>query len=496
MFIADLERVLDSLAPSTLAESWDNVGLQVGDRGALVRRVLVALDLTPPVLDEAVAAGFDTIVTHHPIFFAPVRSLVDSSPRERLLRRVVAAGVNVFACHTNLDSAPGGLADVAAEALGLRNAKPLQLAPAGWYKLVGFIPPDAVTQVASAVFAAGAGVIGTYSDCAFALDGQGWFTPGPGSEPTIGRLQQAERTPEVRWETVVPRMRLNAVMQAYRDAHPYEEPAFDIYPVEDVLSRAGLGRVGELARVETVRSLARRIADRLSLPSLPWTGDGDRQVMRVAVVPGSGRSLIAQAAGRAEVLVTGDVGYHDAQQAEEAGLALILAPHEGLEWYALRRWSVGLGKTLAGEGVDLALSSRWQSPWSSGEASAKPAPASATLVDSASLVVSATPPDSAALVVSATPPAGLRRGGAGQSWAQCHRRGARTRRRHFVGGAGPFHRQGDQQHGRVPSLAGRARHGERARDHRTGGPLRLGTTRQADAGLLPGEERGAQATLR
>lgn len=367
MFIADLEGVLDSLAPWSLAESWDNVGLQVGDRSAAVRRVLIALDLTSQVLDEAVAGAFDTIVTHHPVFFTPVSTLVDSRPRERLLRRVVMAGINVFACHTNLDAAPGGLADVASEALGLRGVKPLQPAPAGWYKLVGFVPPESIELVATAVFAAGAGVIGAYSGCAFALHGQGWFTPGPGSTPTIGHLQVPERTGEVRWETVVPRARLSAVMQAYIDAHPYDEPAFDIYPVDDVLTHAGLGRVGELARSESVKTFAGRIMRWLGLPSIAWSGDGGRQVRRVAVVPGSGRSLIDEAAQRADVLITGDVGYHDAQRAEEAGLTLIVAPHEDLEWQALSLWSSALSGSLAGAGVEVVLSSRWCSPWSRGE---------------------------------------------------------------------------------------------------------------------------------
>ncbi|MGI5939313.1 MAG: Nif3-like dinuclear metal center hexameric protein [Thermoleophilia bacterium] len=407
MFIADLEGVLDSLAPWSLAESWDNVGLQVGDRGAAVRRILIALDLTPQVLDEAVAGAFDTIVTHHPVFFTPVSTLVDSRPRERLLRRVVMAGINVFACHTNLDAAPGGLADVASEALGLRGVKPLQPASAGWYKLVGFVPPESIELVAAAVFAAGAGVIGAYSGCAFALHGQGWFTPGPGSSPTIGHLQVPERTGEVRWETVVPRARLSAVMQAYVDAHPYDEPAFDIYPVDDVLTHAGLGRVGELACSESVKTFAGRIAGWLGLPSVAWSGDGDRQVRRVAVVPGSGRSLIDKAAQRADVLVTGDVGYHDAQRAEEAGLTLIAAPHEDLEWQALSLWSSALSESLAGVGVEVMLSSRWCSPWGRGEGSTMmPAASSSVAAVPCGAVpdFAATPPDSAA-----TPPDGRAR---------------------------------------------------------------------------------------
>ncbi len=366
MRIADLERILDDLAPFSLAESWDNSGLQVGDREATVGRVLVALEITDPVIEEALSGGFDTVVTHHPLLFAPVRTLVESRPRERMLRTLIVHGISVFSCHTNLDSARDGIADMVAAGLGLSNTAPLQPVPAGWYKLVGFIPPESLEKVAEAVFSAGAGMIGDYTDCAFSLTGQGWFTPGAGATPTVGRLHSPERTPEVRWETVVPRGRLREVIGAFVEAHPYEEPAFNIYPVEDVLPTVGLGRIGDLFPEETVESLAGRLASELHLPTIPWTGDGSRPVKRVAVVPGSGRSLIELAAARADVFVTGDLGHHDAERAAEEGLALIAAPHGELEWYAMKRWVPLLRDRLPGEQVEVTVSTCWRSPWNHG----------------------------------------------------------------------------------------------------------------------------------
>ncbi len=168
MLVADLRNVIEKLAPAMLAQPGDNSGLLVGDERASVCRILVALELTGPVLDEALAGGYDTVLTHHPLLFAPVRSLVESHSRERLLRRLVEEHMTLFACHTNLDSAPGGLADIAGDALGLQGMVPLEPAAAGWYKLVGFVPADAVEAVAAAVFATGAGGIGNYKDCAFA----------------------------------------------------------------------------------------------------------------------------------------------------------------------------------------------------------------------------------------------------------------------------------------------------------------------------------------
>jgi len=363
MRVADLERVLDELAPFSLAEPWDNSGLQVGDREAAVRKVLVAFDLTPAVLDEAIAEDCTTVVTHHPLLFTPVRSLIASRPLERLLRRIVSAKIDVISCHTNLDSAAGGISDTAAQALGLKGLQPLVPAPAGWRKFVGFIPVEAVERVASAVFAARAGVIGEYAECAYALNGQGWFTPGAGAQPHVGHQGLPERTPEVRWETVVPHTRVNAVVRAYVQAHPYEEPAFDIYPVEDLLPRAGLGRVGRLVRPSTVTEFAGLIAEAIDVVSLEYSGDGTQTVERVAVVPGSGASLLPEARGLADVFVTGDVSYHVADKADDAGLALIVAPHGELEWLGLRRWAPRLQERLAAHNVALLISRTWRSPW-------------------------------------------------------------------------------------------------------------------------------------
>ena len=363
MRVADLEAVLEKLAPKALAEPGDNCGLLVGDERASVRRILVALELTESVLDEALKGGYDTVITHHPLLFTPLRSLVDSRPRERLIRRLIAARISVIACHTNLDAAPGGLAEIAGGALGLRAMAPLQRASAGWYKLVGFVPAEAVENVAATVFAAGAGIIGEYQGCAFAAEGRGWFTPGLGAHPAVGRPAAPERTPETRWETVVPRARVSAAVAAYVDAHPYEEPAFDIYPVEDVLAHAGLGRVGTLAEPLAVSALAARVGDTCQVGEVGWSGDGRRVVGVVGVLPGSGRSLIDRAAGVCEVLITGDLSYHDAERAGEAGLSLITVPHGDFEWWALRRWSMTLGRELGESEVFVETSNKWRSPW-------------------------------------------------------------------------------------------------------------------------------------
>ncbi len=362
MLVADLEAVLDTVAPWALAEPGDNVGLLVGDRRASVRRVLVSLELTEPVLAEAIAGAYDTVLTHHPLLFSPVSSLIESRPREMVVRELIRRGIDLIAAHTNLDSAEGGLAAIAAQALGLEGAVPLRRGPAGWAKFVGFIPEDAVEAVAAAVFATGAGRIGRYEGCAFAAEGRGWFTPDEGAHPAIGQAGSAERTPEVRWETVVPRSRVRAVIEAYVSAHPYEEPAFDVYATEDVLARAGLGRSGTLREPAALADLAAQVAERFELTNCTWSGDGASMVGRAAVLPGSGRSLIAEAAGH-DAIITGDLGYHDAERAAEMGMGVVNAPHGEMEWWCLRRWIPTLEKELTGSGVEVVTSKAWQSPW-------------------------------------------------------------------------------------------------------------------------------------
>jgi dinuclear metal center YbgI/SA1388 family protein len=372
VLVADLLCVLERLAPAHLAQPWDNSGLLVGDKAAQVKRVLAALELSDEVLAEAVAGSHDVVLTHHPLLFSPVRSLVESHPRERLLRALVAKDMSLIACHTNLDAAPGGLAEIAGEALGLRAMVPLEPAAAGWFKVVGFVPAEVLEAVAAAAFAAGAGGIGDYQDCAFASEGKGWFTPLPGSHPVVGQVSRPERAPEVRWETVVPRGRLAAVVRAFVAAHPYEEPALDIYPLEDVLPRVGLGRAGALAEQTSVRILAETAARVYELPAASWSGNGDLKVRRVAILPGSGRGAVERVAGQCDALITGDLGYHDAELAADKGMALITAPHGDLEWWAFKRWVQGLAGWLATSGVEISVSRQWRSAWSQVEGLAPP----------------------------------------------------------------------------------------------------------------------------
>jgi ribonuclease HI len=220
-----------------------------------------------------------------------------------------------------------------------------------------------VEAVAKAVFAVGAGRIGEYTDCAYEGVGEGTYTPGAGAQPTIGRIARAERVPEVRWETIVPERLVTPVVQAYVRAHPYEEPAFDVYPVDNVLKDAGPGRVGTLRTETSLLALAEMAAEVFELKKVCFVGDRDRPLDRVAVVTGSGSSFMETAAGVADVLVTGDLKYHDAERATDLGLSLISIPHEHLETWAMRRWTDTLAARLAEYGATATFSNEARSPW-------------------------------------------------------------------------------------------------------------------------------------
>lgn len=363
MLVEDLERVLDELAPCALTEPWDTTGLLVGRRGTEISKVIVALDLSEDVVVEAVTGGYQAIVTHHPLLFTPLRRVTDADRRGLLVSQLIAADVAYFAEHTNLDGAVGGLCDLAAHELGLLDLHPLVRGGAGWKKFVGFVPPEAMDRVSRAVFAAGAGGIGEYRECAFAGLGEGAFVAGVAAAPHVGRPGRPERVAELRWETVVPADHLAVVINAYIEAHPYEEPAFDVYPLEDVIVQGGQGRVGSTRAATSLLSLAETAAEAFGLSEVTYAGDGGRVVDRVAVVTGSGGSLMEVASGRADVFVTGDLHYHDAERAADLGLDVIVLPHGRLEAWAMRRWTETLEAALLAWSVPASFSTLGRSPW-------------------------------------------------------------------------------------------------------------------------------------
>jgi dinuclear metal center YbgI/SA1388 family protein len=340
--VGDWLALLHHLYPPHDAESWDNVGLQVGDPDDVTESVLVCLDVTPATLAEAVEQGAGLVIAHHPLLFRPLERLTPETASGRVALQAARAGVAVAAAHTNLDAAPDGTTARIMELLGVSGAVPMQPSREpghqGTFKFVVFVPREATAAVLAAAFAAGAGQIGEYDECSFRVAGTGTFRPSADANPVVGEREQRNEVEEDRVELLVAARAWSAVMDAVIAAHPYEEVALDIYPVlnrprRDVSTvRKGLGLFGMLADPITLAEAARRLRDGLPSPHLRVAGDPQRMIQRVAACGGAGDSLIDRAlVFGADVYITGDLRHHVTLDAMTQGLALIDAGHYATE---------------------------------------------------------------------------------------------------------------------------------------------------------------------
>lgn len=333
--VADLARWIERLAPAHLAEPWDRVGLQCGEPGMEVRRAMTALTVTPGVIEQAAAFGAEAIVAHHPLIYKDMSALRYDDRVGALLKMLAERSMALYVAHTNLDAAAGGVNDWLAERLGLQGAIPLVPSQRGeaQYKLVTFVPLDAVEAVRSALAGAGAGVIGDYTHCTFGVEGMGTFLPQAGASPYVGAVGRLESVREVRLEILVPEGVKEEALRALRAAHPYEEVAVDLYPLASASPvLTGIGRVGELPETLDAEEFAAKVKKSLSLPKVRLSGARVHEVRRVAVVGGSGGSFVRRAKQMgADALVTGDVDYHDADEARFLGLLIVDAGHFGTE---------------------------------------------------------------------------------------------------------------------------------------------------------------------
>jgi dinuclear metal center YbgI/SA1388 family protein len=346
--VGDWLTALDGLYPPAWAEAWDSTGLQVGDRAAPAARVLVSLDPTREVVEEAVDRGCGLLVAHHPLLFRPAARLDLADPVAAAVATALLAQVAVAACHTNADVASPGVSDVLAEVLDLRVTGPLHGTEAGTRaKLVVFVPSADTAKVLDAVAGAGAGVIGEYTHCSFRVRGTGTFIPSEAARPAIGERGALNEVEEDRLEVVVSREALGGVVSALLEAHPYEEVAYDVYPLAGPTG-LGLGRVAAVDDPIRGETLVARCRERLGREPRV-AGEPDREVRRVAVCGGAGASLVPDAlrAG-VDAYVTGDLKHHEAQDAAAGGLLVIDAGHHATEWPFVPH----LADSLRGAGPD------------------------------------------------------------------------------------------------------------------------------------------------
>jgi dinuclear metal center YbgI/SA1388 family protein len=317
MQISEITNYIESVAPLAYQESYDNAGLLVGNPNDEVEKALICLDVTEAVVDEAIGGGFQLIIAHHPLIFGGLKKLNGKNEVERCVLKAIRNNIAIYAAHTNLDSVHGGVNSKICTKLQLQNCKILTPVKGRLKKLVTFIPTQQADAVKKAVFEAGAGHIGNYDSCGFSSDGTGSFRGNNSTNPFVGKPGELHDEQEVRFETIFPAIRQRAVISALLKAHPYEEAAYDIYPLDNEFEQVGAGMVGELetpvSEVEFLQ-LAKKQFNCKVIRHSPFLG---RKVKKVAVCGGAGSFLIRQAIGSgADVFITGDMKYHQFFEAE------------------------------------------------------------------------------------------------------------------------------------------------------------------------------------
>lgn len=369
MRLAEIIEVLDAAYPPRLAQSWDSVGLVCGDPDEPVDSVTVAVDATAAVVDEVPERGL--LLAHHPLLLRGVDTVAASTPKGALLHRMIRTGRALFTAHTNADAAAPGVSDALAEALGATVEDVLDPAPGGpdLDKWVIFAPVESAEAVRAAVFAAGAGQIGDYSCCSWGVTGTGQFLPQDGASPAIGEVGTVERVPEDRIEVIAPAGIRPRVLAAMRAAHPYEEPAFDVFALAPLPAGVGIGRIARLPEPMPLREFVARVG--AALPSTAWgvraTGAPDLAVSRLAVCGGAGDSLLDRAAAAGvQAYLTADLRHHPADEhTRRSEVALIDVAHWASE-YPWCAQAAGLLTAEFGDALPVRVSDIRTDPWTLG----------------------------------------------------------------------------------------------------------------------------------
>ena len=365
--LGDVVSLLHTWYPPSTADSWDAVGLVLGDPEQPVRKVLFAVDPTLEVAQEAADWGADLLVVHHPLFLTPVTGFAATTPKGRTAATLVKAGCALLTAHTNADQAEDGVSEAMAKALGIEDLAPILPASGGAFdRLIVYVPADAAPPVRAAMSEAGAGQLGHYDHCSWQSSGEGRFRPLEGADPAIGTVGTLEVVPEERIEVVLPRARRTAVVQAMIAAHPYEQPAYNVVEMADPgLASTGTGRRGTVAPM-SLAAFAEHVAAVLpeTVGGIRVAGDPEREVKRVAVCGGAGDFLLDRlATSDVDVYVTSDLRHHRASEFVEAGgPALVDVSH----WAAESTWlpvvSAKLQEAL-GDTVETRVSEIRTDPW-------------------------------------------------------------------------------------------------------------------------------------
>lgn len=315
--IKDLIRELEAWAPTSYQESYDNAGLIVGQSDLEVDKVLIALDITEAVMEEAIAIDAQLIIAHHPLIFKGLKKINGSNFVERCIIKAIKHEIAIYAIHTNLDHVATGVNKKIADTLGLVNSKVLVPRPDALCKLTTFVPVEHTQQVLSALYEAGAGAIGKYDNCSFRTKGVGTFRPGENTKPYIGNHFKLEEVEEERLEIILPSFLKNQVLEALRLSHPYEEVAYYLHELANLHMEAGAGMIGELPKALDTRAFIALLKKKMGASCIRHSALIKPTVRKVAICGGSGSFLLGAARRhKADVLVSADFKYHDFFNAE------------------------------------------------------------------------------------------------------------------------------------------------------------------------------------
>ena len=318
MIAADIIQVLENFAPLTYQESYDNSGLQVGDTQTEIKGVLLTLDITEAVIDEAISRSCNMIVAHHPVIFSGLKKLTGRNYVERVVLKAIKNDVLLYAAHTNMDNARAGVNAIIAGRLGLEKTTILQSMPGTLRKLYTYAPANAADKIKEALFAAGAGNIGKYSECSFNMPGTGTFRPAADAEPEIGTPGgPRENVAEIKIEVLVQQHQETRVLKALFENHPYEEVAYELVQLNNLNQELGAGLIGMLPEAMSEINLLQLVKDQMNAACIRHTSLRNRPVQKVAVCGGSGSFLLKQAiSAGADIFITADYKYHQFFDAE------------------------------------------------------------------------------------------------------------------------------------------------------------------------------------
>ncbi len=328
MYGSEVIKYLEEWAPPGAAWKDDNIGLQVGSEDVKIKNILIALELNQKVIAQAIKKNCNFIFTHHPFIFTPLKKLdFQNNPKAASIRELIKNDITLYSAHTNLDFTKGGVSFELAKKLHLKNTQFLVNEEGNQYKLVVFVPIEDVEIVSDAIFNAGGGIIGEYKKCSSQIIGEGTFEGSENSNPQIGKKQNLETVVEVRLEVLVHSWKINSVIRAMLSVHPYEEPAYDIYVLNNKNSNYGYGAIGNLEKPMKVDQFLSHVKLMLGTETLRYTNGNSGKIKKVAVCGGSGADMVNSAiASGADAFITADIKYHTFQDAEN-NILLVDAGH-------------------------------------------------------------------------------------------------------------------------------------------------------------------------